>query len=82
MDEVLELVGDQNHRPFVILQVLQDSLLHQVITEVDVQSREGVVLRRHGFSLVTDINGFIHSPCPNIVQLLDFFLVVKFTHSG
>lgn len=73
MDEVLELVGDQNHRPFVILQVLQDSLLHQVITEVDVQSREGIVLQRHGFSLVTDINGFIHSRCPNIVQLLYFF---------
>jgi len=45
MDEVLKFMGHQDDGPFVILQELQDSLLHQVITEVDVQRREGIVLR-------------------------------------
>lgn len=48
MDEVLQFVGDQDHSPFVILQILEDSFLHQVITEVDVQRRERIVLRDTG----------------------------------
>lgn len=44
MDEVLQFVGDQDHSPFIILQKLEDSFLHQVITEVDVQRRERIVL--------------------------------------
>lgn len=44
MNEVLQLVCDQDHGPLVILQVLEDSFLHQVITEVDVQRRERIVL--------------------------------------
>lgn len=37
MNEVLQFVRDQDHSPFIILQKLEDSFLHQVITEVDVQ---------------------------------------------
>lgn len=44
MNEVLQFVGDQDHSPFIILQELEDSFLHQVITEVDVQRRERIVL--------------------------------------
>lgn len=44
MNEVLQFVGDQDHSPFIILQKLEDSFLHQVITEVDVQRRERIVL--------------------------------------
>lgn len=44
MYEVLQFMRDQDHSPFVILQKLEDSFLHQVITEVDVQRWEGIVL--------------------------------------
>lgn len=37
MYEVLQFMGDQDYSPLVILQKLEDSFLHQVITEVDVQ---------------------------------------------
>ena len=48
VDEVLQLVCDQHHCAFVVLQELEDSLLQQVIAEVDVQRREGVVLEGRG----------------------------------
>lgn len=44
MNEVLQFVGDQDHSTFIILQKLEDSFLHQVITEVDVQRRERIIL--------------------------------------
>lgn len=44
MYEVLQLVGDKDHGPFVILQKLEDSFLHQVIAQVDVQRGERIVL--------------------------------------
>lgn len=44
MDEVLQLMSDQDHCPFVILKELEYPLLHQMITEVDVQGREWVIL--------------------------------------
>lgn len=37
MYEVLQFVCDQDYSPFIILQELEDSFLHQVIAEVDVQ---------------------------------------------
>lgn len=37
MYEVLQFMGDQDYSAFIVLQELEDSLLHQVITEVDVQ---------------------------------------------
>lgn len=36
MYEVLQFMGDQDYSPFVILQELKDSFLHQMITEVNV----------------------------------------------
>ena len=54
MYEVLELVRDQHHGALVILQELQDALLHQVVTQVDVQRREGVVLGEAGTHTHTD----------------------------
>lgn len=44
MYEVLQFMRDQDHGPFIVLQKLEDPLLHQVVAEVDVQRREGVVL--------------------------------------
>lgn len=44
MDKVLQLMSDQDHRPFVILKELEYPFLHQMITEVDVQGREWVIL--------------------------------------
>lgn len=46
MCQVLQLVSHKNNRPLVILEKLQNSFLHQVVTEVDVQGREWVVLQR------------------------------------
>lgn len=45
MDEVLQLMSDQDQCPFVILKKLQYPLLHQMITEVDVQGREWIILK-------------------------------------
>lgn len=42
--QVLQLVSHENHRPLVILEKLENSFLHQVIAQVDVQGREWVVL--------------------------------------
>lgn len=44
MDKVLQLMSDQDHSPFVILKELEYPFLHQMITEVDVQGREWVIL--------------------------------------
>jgi len=44
MDEVLQLMSDQDQCPFVVLKELEYPLLHQMITEVDVQGRERVIL--------------------------------------
>lgn len=45
VNEVLQFVGHQDDSAFVVLQELEDALLHQVIAEVDVQRGEGIVLR-------------------------------------
>lgn len=40
----MELVGDQHHGPLLRPQHAQDALHHQVVTQVDVQGGERVVL--------------------------------------
>ena len=55
VDEVLQLVGYNHHRAFVVLQELEDPLLQQVIAEVYVQRREGVVLEGQGCDWLTSL---------------------------
>lgn len=46
--QVLQFMGYHDDSPFVVLQELEDSFLHQMIAEVDVQRREGIVLSASG----------------------------------
>lgn len=44
MWQVLKFVCDQHHRPLLLSQELEDAVLHQMVTQVDVQGGERVVL--------------------------------------
>lgn len=45
MNEVLQFVCNQDHSALIILQELENALLHEMVTEMDVQSRKRVILQ-------------------------------------
>ena len=79
MDQVLQLVGHQHHCPLVVLEELQNALLHEVVTQVDVQGGEGVVLgtERHADPLTAAC----HRPRKQ-VALNYIYRADALTHSG
>lgn len=77
MYKILQFVGHEDHGSFIILQKFKDSFLHQMITEVDVECWEWIILQdlreKHRYQLIWQTNDFLNLKCFYTYSLLKMF---------